>query len=1857
MTPTAPNESFTVQLSAYQFTTLRDGEYTLYRGTSDVLDPILLLTPAESAREGAVKRLEHELALAPELESQWAARPILLTRYDGRPALVLEDPGGESLDCVPYRPLDVANFLHLAIALSAAIRGMHERRLIHLDIKPANVIVDVARRRAWLTGFGIASRLPREHRLPEPPEVIAGTLAYMAPEQTGRMNRSVDSRSDLYAMGVTLYELLTGALPFAATDPIELIHSHIARQPISPGERSVATPAQISAVLMKLLAKTAEERYQTAAGVEADFRKCLAAWDATGRIGNFALGKHDAPERLLIPEKLYGRESETAALLAAFDRVVTSGESELVLVSGYSGIGKSSVVNELDKLISLPRGIFISGKFDQRLRGIPYATVAQAFDGLIRRILKGRDEDICRWRDAVRDAVGNLGGLLTELIPTVGQLIGPLPPVPVLSPLDTQARFQSVFQRFIGVFARREHPLVVFMDDLQWLDPGTLRLMECFTTHRDTCHLLLIGAYRDNEVDSTHALMATLEAIRKTGARIDRICLGPLHVGDVSQLLCDALHCESAPVQPLAELVHGKTGGNPFFVGQFLASLAEEGLLAFDPRSRSWTWDLDGIATKSLVGDVADLVIGRLRRLPDAAQEALKLFSCLGSHADFWTVALVHGASTDGLRAGTGPLRAPSVLHASLRAAVRAGAIFSQQGLYRFMHDRVQEAAYALIPEQSRAGFHLRIGRLLVGAMTEEKVAEKIFDIVNQFNLGAPLVSEQIERERIAGLNLQAGRKAKVSSAYASASRYLSAGMDVLTQEGWLSCYELALSLRLERAECEILNANFEEAARLIEELLGKGRTRVDRAAAYRLRMVLHLMHGQNALAVHTALECLRMFDLELPDSPTVEHVQTEYEDILRLLGGRAIGSLVQVPLTDDREMQAVMNVLATAWLSAYFLEKNYYLSQLMVSRIVKLTQQHGVCDSSIVGYGALSVFLGTVLHRPEDGDAFGQLAVDAAHRHGFNAQKAGANFLMQMAILWTRPIGDALSCLKAAIQSAQETGEIVYACYSLEHRLTDRMARGDPLDEVWAESVKTLDFVRKSGFRHVIAVVSSIQAFVQVLRGRPGGEPSIDEAALEAEVIEIGIPVVISFYWILQLQRQYLFGNAEAALKSAAMAKPFLWSVRCHIQSADYCFYHSLALIAVLPTATPERQTGLRDALEQHLASLHRWANSCPSTFSHKHALVAAEVACLDGRDKDAMSLFEQAIRSAADHGFVQDEALACELAGQFYACCGLERVTHQYMREARDAWIRWGAAAKAAQLDEHYPQIRRHTLRAPLPTIEASIDQLDLATVLRMSQAIAGEIVSDKLIEKLMVLVLEHTGADRGLLICPQEDGLHRIEAEAKIDRNTVRVRFLGATATLTEIPVTVLERVIRTKNRAILDDALAHGPCVADEYVVRKQVRSVLCLPLIKQTRLIGVLYLENSLVAHVFTPARIAVLELLSSQAAISLENARLYSDLVNENRDRQSAQEALKASEASLNEAQRISHTGSWRWTPETGEVASSAELLRIFGFDPETQLSYAEYMKRIIPDDRPSVEQLLVTALQERARFEQEYRIVLPDGAIRHIQKVGQPDITESGVIEFVGTIMDVTEHRQAEEALRDAQTELARVARLTMMGELVASIAHEINQPLGGIATNGTACLRWLSREQPDLDRARAATTRIVKDAHRAGDIIRGLRALMAKTGPQLTKLDINDVIGEVLTLTRTELQKRAVMLRTNLAPGLGQIVGDRVQLQQVLLNLIINGVEAMATNTGDTRVLTIVSDPTEVGGIHIAVEDTGTGLDPLTVDRIFDPFFTTKSVGMGMGLSICRSIIEAHGGRLWAAPNGSHGAVFQFTLPNHSS
>src|ERR1700741_3382461 len=832
--------------SGYVLVPLRESaDFTLYRGRQHGNpSPILVVAPtAERPLAQSLRRLEHEYSLAAELEPAWAAKPLALTRHEGGPILVLADPGGEPLDRVlewdKEQPLDLARLLRVAINLATALGHAHQRGLIHKDLKPENVLVDDTGN-VWLTGFGIASRLPRERQSPEPPEFIAGTLAYMAPEQTGRMNRSMDTRSDLYSLGVILYQMLTGVLPFAAADPLEWVHCHIARQPVAPADRR-EVPEPLSAINMRLLAKNAEERYQTAAGLEADLRRCLEEWQSHGRIDPFPLGTNDTPDRLLIPEKLYGREREVDALCAAFDRGVMQGTAELVLVSGYSGVGKSSVVNELHKVLVPPRGLFATGKFDQYKRDVPYATLAHAFQMLVRQILVKSEAEVDQWRHTLLEALGSNGQLIIGLIPEVEFGIGKQPPVAELPPQEARGRFQLVFRRFLGAFARPEHPLALFLDDLQWLDTATLELLERLITDPGVRHVLLIGAYRDNEVNSSHPLRRTLAAIREAGAKTQEIVLAPLGLDDVERLIADGLRCGPNSAGPLAQSVHEKTGGNPFFAIQFLTSLAQEGLLRFDRDAAAWIWDLGRIRAKDYSASVMDLIVGKLRRLSGRTQTALQQLACLGNVAEIATLSVVFGQSEE-------------EIHTALLEAVRTGLILRLAGSYAFLHDRIQEAVYAVIHASERAGAHLRIGRVLLESATADGLGEHLFEVANQLNRGAALLVDHDEKVKVAAVDLSAGRKAKSSAAYAEARVYFAAGMVLLDERDWSSQYELTFSLWLERTECELLTGDFDTSGQLIERLLLRGTSKIGEAAVYRLRVELHVMKSEYQHAVATRL-------------------------------------------------------------------------------------------------------------------------------------------------------------------------------------------------------------------------------------------------------------------------------------------------------------------------------------------------------------------------------------------------------------------------------------------------------------------------------------------------------------------------------------------------------------------------------------------------------------------------------------------------------------------------------------------------------------------------------------------------------------------------------------------------------------------------------------------------------------------------------------------------------------------------------------------------------------------------------------------------------------------------------------------
>jgi PAS domain S-box-containing protein len=1964
-------EALVTELSSYIFSPLRDGGFTLYRGSGDGLTPILLVA-AEDPSLGCLKQLEHEYSLKAELDTAWAARPVGLSRQNGRMTLVLEDPGGEPLDRLVGRPLAIMEFLRIAIPLATAIGRMHERGLIHKDIKPANVMVDRASGGAWLTGFGIASRLLRERHAPETPDVIAGTLAYMAPEQTGRMNRSIDSRSDLYALGVTFYELLTGALPFTASDPMEWIHCHIARQPAPPSECVTGMPAQLSAIVMRLLAKTAEERYQTAAGVVADLRRCLAAWESFGQIDPFPLGTQDASDRLIIPERLYGRQRETDALLGAFDRVVAHGAAELVLVSGYSGVGKSSVVNELHKALVPLRGLFACGKFDQHKRDAPYAALAQAFQTLVCQILVKSEVEVDQWRRALADTVGANGQLIVSLIPEVEFIIGKQPPVPELPPRDAQNRFQTVFRRFLGVFARTEHPLALFLDDLQWLDAATLNLIEHLVTHSEVRHLLLVGAYRDDEVGPAHPLLRTLDTIRDANTRVSEIVLGPLALDDVNRIVADALHCEPEHVWPLAQLVQEKTGGNPFFAIHFFTALAEEGLLAFDPVTRAWQWDIDRIRAKSYTDNVVDLMSGKLRRMSAPTQEALKQLACLGNVAEVATLALVHGETEE-------------AMHAALWEAVRAGLIFQQDRTYKFLHDRIQQAAYSLIPDEQRADVHLRIGRVLLVSLTADQLAEHLFDVTNQLNRGAALLIDRDEKVQVARINLRAGRKAKASAAYASARAYFSVGMGLLDEKDWAGHYQLTFSLWLERAECELLSGNFEKTENLIGELLQRGASKVDQAAVYRLKVQFHVMKSENQPAVASALTCLRLFGFDLPAHPTPEQVQAEYETVWQTLNGRSIESLIDLPLMTDPDLQAAMQVLSVLTPPAYFTD--FHLWCLQVCLMVKVTMQHGTSGASAHAYVYFGYALGPYFHRYIDGHRFAKLACDLVEKHSFNAYHAKILHVMGNVAFWTQPIATAIDFMRAAFRIETETGNLAYACYSAYQSVTALLLRNDPLDAVMREAQMALDFAREAKYGDAADMIGSQRRFIATMQGRTTtfstfSDAQFDEATFEAQLTGDRMILMVCSYWILKLKARFLSGDYAEALAAADKVKPLVSAAAGQIQLLDYFYYSALTVAAYYESATADEQTKWRDLLVAHREQLREWAENYPPTFADKHALVLAEIARLEGRDADAMRLYERAIQSARENGFVQNEGLAYEVAARFYSGRDFETIAHTYLRNARNCFERWGALGKAKQLNEHYQYLHEEReSTSPTATIGTSVGQLYIETVIKSSQALSSEIVLPKLIEKLMRIALEHAGAERGLLILLRGDD-PQIEAQAATGHGRVEVAVRQAPVTPSDLPESVLHYVIRTREHVVLDDASLRNLYSEDEYVRQKHPRSVLCLPIVKQTKLVGALYLENNLTSRAFTSSRIAMLEMLASQAAISLENATLYSELQRENTERKRAADALRRSEAYLAEAQRLTRTGSFGWKVSSGEIFWSEENCRIFEYDNALSVTVDMVLQRVHPEDLALVQRTAGRASRDGKDFDLEHRLLMPDGSVRYVHVVGHAIGDAVDQPEFVGAVVDVTaakraeqalrdseqrfrdyaetasdwfwetgpDHRfsrveprtaigvypanrigvarwdvaadleeepakwrlhiatldghlpfrdfgyrttrgdgsvcyiatsgkpvfdpegrfvgyrgvssdvtasvraaQAEEALREAQADLARVTRLTTMGELTASIAHEIFQPLSAVVTNGNTCLHWLEDKTIDLAKARSAAIRTVRDAKRANDIIRRIRALMIRSETQKVDVDLNGIIRDILALIHNELLKRQVSVSMALAATLPPVFGDRVQLQQLMLNLMMNGIEAMASVADRPKELTIETRVEGTDHVLVLVRDVGEGLNLEKIDRIFDPFFTTKPEGTGMGLAICRSVVEAHDGRIWASPGAPHGAVFQFTLP----
>ncbi|WP_437917136.1 AAA family ATPase [Sorangium sp. So ce302] len=1870
--------------------TLHEGQrVSLLRAVRSVDgSPVVLkvLDPRRS-RPQDIERLKHEYAIGKTLDHEAVVTPIALETYEGLPALVMEDFGGESFDRFIGAPMNAARFLDLAVRIAACVAAIHERDVIHKDLKPQNILVNTATGQVKLADFGLASRLSREQPSAGPPRLIEGSLPYLSPEQTGRMNRAIDSRADLYALGVTFYEMLTGRLPFDAQDPLEWVHCHVARAPPPPSALVPELPGVLSALVLKLLAKMAEDRYQTARGLKHDLDRCVAQCRATGRIEPFPLAERDVSGRFQVPQKLYGREDEVAALVRAFERVVATGVPELVLVSGYSGIGKSTLVHELYRPIVRERALFLSGKFEQYKREIPYFTLVQAFRELVLEILAETDDRIAAWRQRLLGALGSNGQLIVEVIPQVELIIGRQLPVPELPPIEAQNRFRVVFRHFIGVFARKEHPLALFLDDLQWTDSASLGLLRDLVTHPETHHLLVVGAYRDNEVTPSHPLMQALDEVRNEGVRISAIVLGPLSREHLAALVSDALHCRRDDAAPLSRLIHEKTAGNPFFAIQFLTALYEERLIEFDERAEAFRWDVARIRGKGFTDNVVDLMVGKLVRLSPSTQRALKQLACLGNTAEVALLTMVRGGSEEDV-------------HADLRDAAHEGLAFRLDGTYKFLHDRVQEAAYSLIPEGERAAAHLGIGRLLASRTAPGELDERIFEIVNQLNQGAALITSREERERAAELNLIAGKRAKGSTAYASALKYLAAGAAFLEEDSWDRRYELTFALAFHRAGCEFLTGELGAAEERLSELARRAGRIVDVAAVTFARVELYTTLDRSELAVEICLEYLRRIGVDWSPHPTDEEVRQEYERMWQKLGGRPIEEILDLPPMTDPDCRATIDVLTSCDAAALFTDEN--LLCLMNARAANISFEHGNSDGSCLAYVRVGTSLGPRFGDYRAGFRFGKLGFDLAEKRGLLRFKARVDLVFWYVINpWTRHMRTGVGPLRRSYYAAEEAGDLTYSSCIRTALVAILLAEGVPLGEVQREAERGLEFTRKARFGLSIDTITTLLQLTRMLRGLTQAfgsfnDDHFDERRFERRLEDDPrLAYAKCLYWIRKVQAHVYAGDCASAIEAAARAQTVLWMMPSFLDVAEYHFYSALARAACHDAAPDDERPRHLLELVAHQKQLEVWASSCPENFGDRAELVGAEIARIGGDGDKAAQLYEQAIRSARESGFVHNEALAYEIASRFYRMRGFDLFADTYLREARACYARWGADGKVQQIDQQNPHLWDARPLAQATIFAARSEQLDLLSVTKASQTVSSEIVLDKLLRTLLTVVLEQGGAQRACILLYQDERFS-IEAEATLEEKAAATTILPPKAEelSRRVPMSLVRYVQRTKERVILSDAAADaGKFSGDEYFTQVRPKSLLCVPILRQAEMVGLLYLENNLLAGAFTPERLTALSLLATQAAISLENARLLSK-------EQSARTAAEAAErraAFLAEAGEIL-AGSLDYTETLSRLArlsvralcdwcvidlvEGGEIRRISWAhrDPAKESLFEELERRYPPgraSPRPAArglrrgEPLLVPELSEAVL--REY--CEDEGKTRLIRELGThgfitvPLLARGQAIGMLTVVSSTPERRYGDADLELVQ-EVARRAAIAIdnarlysaaqeavrvRDEFLTVATHELNTPLTSLTLTLESVDRALRAGRSwdpqalgrQVDRALRQAARLTRLNSELLDVsrIHGDRLSL-----EVEEVDLGAVVRDVLARFNLDLARAgcSVSLRE-----CGRIVGlwDGSRVDQIVSNLLANAIKFGAGKPVE------ISIGEEAGTARLSVRDQGIGIDPARQAQIFERFERAVSDrhygGLGLGLYISRSIAEAHGGSIRVESALGAGATFVVELP----
>ncbi|MEH2324695.1 MAG: AAA family ATPase [Nostoc sp.] len=1643
-------------------------EYDTFGGLRQRLPVVIKLLKREYPTFSELVQFRNQYAIAKNLDIPGIIKPYSLEPYYNGYALVMEDFGGISLrEFTQGKTLALEQFLPIVLQLLDTLHQLHQQRVIHKDIKPANILIHPDTKQIKLIDFSIASLLPRETQEIQNPNGLEGTLAYLSPEQTGRMNRGIDYRSDFYSLGVSFFELLSGKLPFESQEPMELVHCHIAKLPPNASDFNPNLPLMLGEIIRKLMAKNAEDRYQSVLGLKHDLVTCLTQWRETGKHTWFELGGRDMSDRFLIREKLYGRESEVQTLLEAFSHVANGG-SQLMLVAGFSGIGKTAVVNEVHKPIIRWNGYFIKGKYDQFNRNIPLSAFVQAFRDLMGQLLSESDTQLKQWQSKILAAVGDNGQLLIEVIPELEQLIGKQPAIAELSGSAAQNRFNLLFQNFIQVFTTPEHPLVMFLDDLQWADSASLNLLKLLMADSNRGYLFVIGAYRDNEVFAAHPLMLTLDEIEKESSCVNTLTLFPLSQADVNHLIADSLSCATAQALPLTELVYQKAKGNPFFTTQFLKALHEDGLISFDWEAGYWQCDVAQVRSLALTDDVVEFMAQQLQKLPDITQDVLKLAACIGNQFDLATLAIVSEKSQtetasdlwkalqEGFVIPTNEVykfyQDSSLVIGHLQMTNDKG----QMTIYKFLHDRVQQAAYSLIPNQQKQVTHLKIGQLLLNHTPAAEHDEKLFEIVNQLNIANSLIVDQSQKIELAQLNLQAAQKARDATAYTAAFEYATTGIAMLAQKRWQTQYELTLTLYEAATEAAYLSGNFEQMAQFPAVILENARTLLDTVKVYEIQIQAAQAQHQFLQGVDLALQILEQLGINFTKQPSESDIASAFEATKSILAGRQPLDLMALHQMTDSDKLAAMRILVGVSPSAFNAAPE--LLPFITLEQVNLSLQYGNTSYSTIAYGYYGLLLCGAVGEIESGYQFGQLALKLLEHFNAKNLKARTYVVVCSCVLhWKEPLRNTLALFREGYQIGLETGDLESATICAVVYVMHSLFVGKYLGELSREShafYLQLTQLKQEGLLTQMTIFQ--QGILNLIGDGVELWQLIGKAFNQEQMLPIlqhsGDQTALCYFYVSNLFLGYLFGKFELAVEAAIATENYLGSAIGLFVVPIFHTYDSLAHLGIYSQVSETEQQQILGRVSKNQEKIKTWASYIRANHLHKFYLVEAERYRVLGQKSEAIDLYDRAITEAKENGYIQEAALANELAAKFYLDWGKQRLAGEYMIEAYYGYARWGAKAKVADLERRYPQLLASILeqtRSPFSTNEtiftlgsvtstssatsssSSISvALDLAAILKAYQTISGEIELEKLLKALLHIVIENAGADKCVFMLLESDRL-LIQALAQLSLSGVQnqVDFYPmllnpqSVEDSSDVPVGLINTVKRSLQPSMIIDATVHPQLINDPYIQRQQPKSILCSPILHQGKLLGILYLENNLTTGAFTSDRVELLNLLCAQAAISLENAQLYRNSQNSAQQLTQSLAKLQANESRFHNLAnnipgmvyqfRLGADGS------TSTPYVSSGCFDLYGLEPELVMAGTHSLYTMNhPDDEAAIAQAMADSAQNLTPFEEEWRIILLSGTVKWVQSVARPEQQADGSIIWDGVVIDISNGKQAEASL-----------------------------------------------------------------------------------------------------------------------------------------------------------------------------------------------------------------------------------------------